>query len=86
MPFKNLDELDSLVDSLILSFELEQGQQKPKSQVACSGTTETEGRRVETGEAELSWKQKGVPKHTYKLHSPPALPGKLSPDRMIEWV
>ncbi|XP_052522552.1 kinesin-like protein KIF14 [Tympanuchus pallidicinctus] len=86
MPFMNLDELDCLVDSLILSFELEQGQLKPRSQVACKETTETEGRRVETGEAELSWKQKGVPKHAYKLQSPPALSGELSPDRVIEWV
>lgn len=86
MPFMNLDELDSLVDSLILSFELEQGQPEPKSQVACNGTTETEGRQVEMGEAELSGKQKGVAKHIYKLQSPPVLPGELSPDRMIEWV
>uniref|UniRef100_G1N2M9 Kinesin-like protein KIF14 n=1 Tax=Meleagris gallopavo TaxID=9103 RepID=G1N2M9_MELGA len=86
MPFMNLDELDSLVDSLILSFELEQGQLKPRSHVACNETTETEGKRVETSEAELSWKQKGVPKHTYKLQSPPALSGELSPDRVIEWV
>ncbi|NXI64345.1 KIF14 protein, partial [Anseranas semipalmata] len=50
MPFMNLDELDSLVDSLIVSFELEQGQQKMKSQALCNETTETEGRRVETGE------------------------------------
>uniref|UniRef100_A0A669PMH5 Kinesin-like protein KIF14 n=1 Tax=Phasianus colchicus TaxID=9054 RepID=A0A669PMH5_PHACC len=86
MPFMNLDELDSLVDSLILSFELEQGQIKQRSQVACNETTETEGRQVETGEAELSWRQKGVPKRTYKLQSPPALSGELSPDRVIEWV
>ncbi|OXB84170.1 UNVERIFIED_CONTAM: hypothetical protein H355_007053 [Colinus virginianus] len=82
MPFMNLDELDSLVDSLILSFELEQGQQKPKSQIPCNETTEAEGRRVAAGEAELSWKQKEVS----KLQSTPALPGELSPDRMIEWV
>uniref|UniRef100_A0A8C2YHM2 Kinesin-like protein KIF14 n=1 Tax=Coturnix japonica TaxID=93934 RepID=A0A8C2YHM2_COTJA len=86
VPFMNLDELDSLVDSLILSFELEQGQPEPKSQVACNGTTETEGRQVEMGEAELPGKQKGVAKHIYKLQSPPVLPGELSPDRMIEWV
>ncbi|XP_021261102.1 kinesin-like protein KIF14 isoform X2 [Numida meleagris] len=86
IPFMNLDELDSLVDSLILSFELEQGQQKPVSQIPCNETAETEGGRVETGEAEFSWKQKGVPKHIYKLESLPAFPGELSPDRVIEWV
>ncbi|XP_065599030.1 kinesin-like protein KIF14 [Cyrtonyx montezumae] len=82
MPFMNLDELDSLVDSLILNFELEQGQQKPKSQIPCNETTETEGRQVSTGEAERSWKQKEVS----KLQSTPALAGELLPDRTIEWV
>ncbi|NXK46385.1 KIF14 protein, partial [Chauna torquata] len=50
MPFMNLDDLDCLVDSLIVSFELEQGQQKLKSQTLRNETTETEGRWVETGE------------------------------------
>ncbi|NXL89022.1 KIF14 protein, partial [Alectura lathami] len=50
MPFMNLDELDSLVDSLIVNFELEQGQQKLKSQTLPNETAEAEGRRVEKGE------------------------------------
>ncbi|NXC42500.1 KIF14 protein, partial [Penelope pileata] len=51
MPFMNLDELDSLVDSLIVNFELEQEQQKlQKSQILGNETTKTEGRRIETGE------------------------------------
>ncbi|NXW29849.1 KIF14 protein, partial [Phaetusa simplex] len=50
MPFMNLDELDSLVDSLIMDFELEQGQPSLKSPTLCNETTETGGGQVETGE------------------------------------
>ncbi|NXV04446.1 KIF14 protein, partial [Cettia cetti] len=50
MPFMNLDELDSLVDSLIMNFELEQGQPSLQSQIICSETTETRGGQVETGQ------------------------------------
>ncbi|NWR28225.1 KIF14 protein, partial [Tachuris rubrigastra] len=49
-PFMNLDELDSLVDSLIMNFELEQGQPSLQSQTVCNETTETQGGQVETGE------------------------------------
>ncbi|NXG18366.1 KIF14 protein, partial [Grallaria varia] len=48
-PFMNLDELDFLVDSLIMNFELEQGQPSLQSQTVCS-ETETQGGQVETGE------------------------------------
>ncbi|NXN56435.1 KIF14 protein, partial [Rynchops niger] len=50
MPFMNLDELDSLVDYLIMNFELEQGQPSLKSPTLCNETTETGGGQVETGE------------------------------------
>ncbi|NXQ90557.1 KIF14 protein, partial [Nyctibius grandis] len=50
IPFMNLDELDSLVDSLIMNFELEQGQPSLKSQTLCNDTTETQGGQVETGQ------------------------------------
>ncbi|NXE77019.1 KIF14 protein, partial [Cochlearius cochlearius] len=50
MPFTNLDELDSLVDSLIVNFELERGQPLLKPQTLCNETTETRGGQVETGE------------------------------------
>ncbi|NXO37640.1 KIF14 protein, partial [Locustella ochotensis] len=50
MPFMNLDELDSLVDSLIMNFELEQGQPSLQSQIICNETTETQGVQVETGQ------------------------------------
>ncbi|NXF31893.1 KIF14 protein, partial [Nyctibius bracteatus] len=50
IPFMNLDELDSLVDSLIMNFELEQGQPLLISQTLCNETTETQGGQVETGE------------------------------------
>ncbi|KAF1634838.1 Kinesin-like protein KIF14, partial [Eudyptes filholi] len=50
MPFMNLDELDSLVDSLIMNFELEQGQPSLKSQTLCNETTETQGGQAETDE------------------------------------
>ncbi|NXL56996.1 KIF14 protein, partial [Chordeiles acutipennis] len=50
MPFMNLDELDSLVDSLIMNFELEQEQPSLKSQTLCNETMEARGGQVETGE------------------------------------
>ncbi|NXR31954.1 KIF14 protein, partial [Zosterops hypoxanthus] len=50
VPFMNLDELDSLVDSLIMNFELEQGQPSLQSQIICNETTETQGEHVETGQ------------------------------------
>ncbi|NXO75918.1 KIF14 protein, partial [Sitta europaea] len=50
VPFMNLDELDSLVDSLIMNFELEQGQLSLQSQIICNETTETRGGQVETGQ------------------------------------
>ncbi|NXN02467.1 KIF14 protein, partial [Sylvia borin] len=50
VPFMNLDELDSLVDSLIMNFELEQGQPSLKSHIICNETTETQGEQVETGQ------------------------------------
>ncbi|NXA88740.1 KIF14 protein, partial [Melanocharis versteri] len=49
-PFMNLDELDSLVDSLIMNVELEQGQPSLQSQIVCNGTTETRGAQVQTGQ------------------------------------
>ncbi|NXQ09970.1 KIF14 protein, partial [Peucedramus taeniatus] len=47
VPFVNLDELDSLVDSLIMNFELEQGQPSLQSKIICNETTETRGGQVE---------------------------------------
>ncbi|XP_074453607.1 kinesin-like protein KIF14 isoform X2 [Larus michahellis] len=79
MPFMNLDELDSLVDSLIMNFELEQGQPSLKSPTLCNETTETGGGQVETGEAEFVWKQKQILTHTHKFQSSPPLPAELSP-------
>ncbi|XP_059678048.1 kinesin-like protein KIF14 [Gavia stellata] len=85
MPFMNLNELDSLVDSLIVNFELEKGQPSLKSQTLCSENTETQVAQFETGEVETAWKRKGVPKHTHKLQSPPPFPAELLPGR-IQWV
>ncbi|NWV77197.1 KIF14 protein, partial [Dasyornis broadbenti] len=50
VPFMNLDELDSLVDSLIMNFELEQGQPSLQSRTICNETTEAQAGRVETGQ------------------------------------
>ncbi|NXC56146.1 KIF14 protein, partial [Aleadryas rufinucha] len=50
VPFMNLDELDSLVDSLIMNFELEQGQPSLQSQTTCNETTEAQGGQVETSQ------------------------------------
>ncbi|NWX27303.1 KIF14 protein, partial [Notiomystis cincta] len=47
MPFMDLDELDSLVDSLIMNFELEQGQLSLQSRAICNETTEAQGGQVE---------------------------------------
>ncbi|NXP09525.1 KIF14 protein, partial [Thinocorus orbignyianus] len=48
MPFTNLDELNSLVDSIIMI--LEEGQPSLKPLALCNETTETGGGQVETGE------------------------------------
>ncbi|NWT97129.1 KIF14 protein, partial [Urocynchramus pylzowi] len=56
VPFMNLDELDSLVDSLIMNFELEQGQPSLQSQIICNETAETRGGQVETGQVEFARK------------------------------
>ncbi|XP_074764316.1 kinesin-like protein KIF14 [Athene noctua] len=85
MPFLNLDELDSLVGSLIMNFELEQGQPSLIPQTLCNETAETRGGQIETGEAEFAWRQKGIPKLTDKLQSSPPFLAELSPDR-IQWV
>ncbi|NWT85290.1 KIF14 protein, partial [Lanius ludovicianus] len=50
VPFVNLDELDSLVDSLIMNFELEQGQPSLQSRTICNETTEAQGGQVETSQ------------------------------------
>ncbi|KAM9006921.1 kinesin-like protein KIF14 isoform 2-T2 [Ara ararauna] len=85
MPFMNLDELDSLVDSLIINFELEQRQLLVKSQTLSNEATETQGIPAVTDEVELVWKQKVIPKHTQKLQSSSPFPAELSPGR-IQWV
>ncbi|XP_013816722.1 kinesin-like protein KIF14 [Apteryx mantelli] len=85
MPFMNSDDLDSLVDSLIVNFELEQGQQSLKSQTLCNGTLGTQRKQIETSEVESMRKQKEVPEHVYKMQSSPTFPGELSPSG-IQWV
>ncbi|KQK82138.1 hypothetical protein AAES_76678 [Amazona aestiva] len=85
MPFMNLDELDSLVDSLIINLELEQGQLLMKSQTLSNEATETQGIPVVTDEVKFAWKQKVIPKHAQKLQSSSPFPAELSPGR-IQWV
>ncbi|NXY66106.1 KIF14 protein, partial [Callaeas wilsoni] len=46
-PFMNLDELDSLIDSLVMNFELEQGQPSLQSRTICNETTEARGEQIE---------------------------------------
>ncbi|XP_057886376.1 kinesin-like protein KIF14 [Melospiza georgiana] len=77
VPFTNLDELDSLVDSLIMNFELEQRQPSLQSQIICNETAETRGGQVETGQVEFAWKQDGISECTQTPE--------LSAGR-IEWV
>ncbi|NXJ91533.1 KIF14 protein, partial [Corythaixoides concolor] len=50
MPFVNLDELGSLVDSLVMNFGLEQGEPSLNSQTLCNETTDSRGGRIETSE------------------------------------
>ncbi|NXJ79493.1 KIF14 protein, partial [Trogon melanurus] len=50
VPFMNLEELDSLVDSLIMNFEFAQGQPSLKSQTLCNETAGARGGQVETDE------------------------------------
>ncbi|XP_055580863.1 kinesin-like protein KIF14 [Falco cherrug] len=85
MPFMNLDELDSLVDSLILNFELEQGQASLKSQIICNETAEGQGGQAETGEVGIPFCLQANSKHAHKLQSLPPFPAELSPGR-IHWV
>lgn len=68
----NLDELDSLVDSLIMNFELEQGQPSLQSPIICNETPEARG-----GQVEFAWKWNEIP----ECKQTP----ELSPGR-IEWV
>ncbi|KAL9845966.1 kinesin-like protein KIF14 isoform 1-T2 [Geothlypis trichas] len=77
VPFMNLDELDSLVDSLIMNFELLQRQPSLQSPIICNETAETRGGQVETGQVEFAWKQNGIPECTQTPE--------LSAGR-IEWV
>ncbi|XP_064575681.1 kinesin-like protein KIF14 [Zonotrichia leucophrys gambelii] len=77
VPFTNLDELDSLVDSLIMNFELEQRQPSLQSPIICNETAETRGGQVETGQVGFAWKQDGIPECTQTPE--------LSAGR-IEWV
>lgn len=77
VPFMNLEELDSLVDSLIMNFELEQGQPSLQSRTICNEITEAQGAQVETGPAEFAWKWNGIPECTQTLELPPG---------RIEWV
>nr|XP_009668079.1 PREDICTED: kinesin-like protein KIF14 [Struthio camelus australis] len=85
IPFMNSDELNSLVDSLIVNFELEQGQQSLKSEILSNETIGIQGKQVGTGEVESAGKQKGIPEHMYKMPLSPAFPGELSPGG-IQWV
>lgn len=48
VPLMNLDELDALVASLIMNFELEQRQLSLKSQTLCNETTEAQGGQIAT--------------------------------------
>ncbi|NXE08945.1 KIF14 protein, partial [Lophotis ruficrista] len=50
VPFLNLDELDSLVDSLVMNLELQEGQPPSESQTLCNETAEAPGAQVGTGE------------------------------------
>lgn len=84
-PFMNLDELESLLDSLIMNYELEQGQQLLESQTLCNEAAETRGGQVETSEAGFAWKRMGIPKHIHEHQSSSPFPAELSPAR-IQWV
>ncbi|XP_067997024.1 kinesin-like protein KIF14 [Melanerpes formicivorus] len=85
VPFMNLDELDSLVDSLLVNYELEDRQPLLKTQTLCNETAETQGGQVETSKDDFAWKTTGIPKHTHKLQSSHPFPAEFPPAR-IQWV
>lgn len=80
-PLVNRGELDCVAKSLIISFELEQGQYSLKSEASCLGNTQYEEAQTERGDATTIWIQKGGPKQEYKLETS----RESSPSR-IHWV
>ncbi|XP_061489913.1 kinesin-like protein KIF14 isoform X2 [Rhineura floridana] len=85
-PLVNHSELESVAKSLIISFELEQGQNSSKPQDNCMQNTQFEGKQgFEKGEAITLWEQKGIPQWDYKLWSLPGSLGESSPSG-IHWV
>ncbi|XP_066480650.1 kinesin-like protein KIF14 [Tiliqua scincoides] len=84
-PLVNCGELDRVAKSLIIIFELEQGQYSLKFEDNCIGNAQTKEKQPERREATTTWKQKGVPKKEYELYSSPESLRESSPSG-IHWV
>ncbi|XP_062973508.1 kinesin-like protein KIF14 [Elgaria multicarinata webbii] len=84
-PLVNQSELDSVAKSLLISFELDLGENALKIQGSCMESTQSEGKQLERGEAINFGNQKGVQKREYKLLSLPESLGESSPSG-IYWV
>ncbi|KAM6455282.1 kinesin-like protein KIF14 isoform 1-T1 [Liasis olivaceus] len=65
----NQDELNSVAQSLIISFELEQGQNSFHLQDGCMPKAQSQEKQLARGEPTNLEKQKTVPKREYKLWS-----------------
>ncbi|XP_042317201.1 kinesin-like protein KIF14 isoform X2 [Sceloporus undulatus] len=79
----NQNELDSVAKSLIISFELEHGQNALKLQDGGMLHIQSDGKQLERGGATNFWEQKEIPK--CKLWSVPESLGPSSPNG-IHWV
>ncbi|KAJ6658426.1 hypothetical protein lerEdw1_020130 [Lerista edwardsae] len=84
-PLVNCRELDSAAKSLIISFELEEGRYSLKFEDNHTGTTQSEEKHLERGDAATVWKHTRVSKREYKLCSSPESLRESSPSG-IHWV
>ncbi|CAI5776599.1 KIF14 isoform X1 [Podarcis lilfordi] len=84
-PSVNHRELDSVAKSLIISFELEQGQNSSNVQDTCMQNSCSEGKQLEEDEVLNIWEQKEAPKWEHLLWSLPKSLGEASPSG-IHWV
>ncbi|XP_044288545.1 kinesin-like protein KIF14 [Varanus komodoensis] len=81
----NQSELDAVAKSLVISFEIDQGDNALKFQDGCMQNTHSEGTQSERGKTSHSEKQKGVLQWEYQLLSLPENLGESSPCG-IHWV
>ncbi|XP_063153282.1 kinesin-like protein KIF14 [Candoia aspera] len=81
IPHVNQDELNSVAQSLIISFELEQGQNSFHLQDGCMPNAQSQVNQLARGHPTNFEKQRTVPKRKYKLWSTPENLGET-----LHWV